>query len=349
MAEPHLPMDNVNLPETTLPSEEPLLVVRLAPEIAVVPPHRRPRPGLLEAVLWCLLFLLTQITAALGVTALILAVFAWRHEQPGEFVDQQLAGLAQATQGSSELVAESAEAPASVKLVRPTEVPREISLALIYGMLAAQLASWGLIRLTVPRVIGGDWKEQIGFRPLRFAQLLLLLLALFPFMILAGAVQEVIRAVIGGGQFTIAQTLQSIFGHAPLVITLAAVAVGPGIVEEVWCRGFLGRGLVARYGTVQGVLWTSLLFGFLHIDPAYALVAAAMGAYLHFVYFACRSIVASITLHALNNAVVFIATLYPAWLPLLGADAPALSATSYALAALALAAVSYGLWRTRPT
>jgi hypothetical protein len=67
--------------------------------------------------------------------------------------------------------------------------------------------------------------------------------------------------------------------------------------------------LCARYGLIAGVVVTSILFGLLHIDPAYALVTAIMGAYLHFVYLASRSIWVPIILHVVNNGVAVLIAL----------------------------------------
>jgi membrane protease YdiL (CAAX protease family) len=77
----------------------------------------------------------------------------------------------------------------------------------------------------------------------------------------------------------------------------------PGIAEEVWCRGFLGRGLVGRYGYVGGVLLTSFFFGVMHIDPPHATAAFFMGICLHGAYLASRSLWIPMLLHFLNNSV----------------------------------------------
>ncbi|MCS7270867.1 MAG: CPBP family intramembrane metalloprotease, partial [Gemmataceae bacterium] len=336
--------------------ELPPLVVLLAPP-ATGPRAGRPRPGLIEAVLWCLLFLLTQIMATLAVGAAIMFVYAWGREQPWTFVEEQLAGLTQLTRQSppaaeSPLVSnpDNNETPAErgAELPQSTSAPRAIVLALVYGMLAAQLAAWGLIHRVLPRLMGPDWRVQIGWRRPRLAQMLLIAILLPPFMLLAGGLHESIQQWLGGKSANVAGLVRAVFSQAPLLVTLAATAIGPGIVEEVWCRGFLGRGLIARYGWGAGIFWTSLLFGFLHLDPAYALAAAAMGAYLHFVYLACRSIFASILLHTLNNAVAVLATLYPLGLDNLAADGASLNWSGYALAAMTLVGCSYVLWRMRP-
>jgi hypothetical protein len=105
------------------------------------------------------------------------------------------------------------------------------------------------------------------------------------------------------------RALNDVFGKFPWPLTVLAVAIGPGVVEELWCRAFLGRGLSARYGILLGVLITSVLFALMHVDPSQLLGIALMGAYLHFVYFATRSIWAPILLHALNNGVAVLVVL----------------------------------------
>lgn len=75
----------------------------------------------------------------------------------------------------------------------------------------------------------------------------------------------------------------------------------PGVGEELFFRGFVGRGLVARWGRTKGVLLTSLLFGAMHIHPLNALFAVAMGVVLHAVYFWTKSLLAPMFLHAAYN------------------------------------------------
>jgi hypothetical protein len=88
----------------------------------------------------------------------------------------------------------------------------------------------------------------------------------------------------------------------PLPVVLAAIAAFPGVSEELWCRGFLGRGLVGRYGVFWGVLLTSFFFGAIHGDPRQGTYALAMGVVLHLVYLCSRSLLIPMLLHFGNNA-----------------------------------------------
>jgi membrane protease YdiL (CAAX protease family) len=79
----------------------------------------------------------------------------------------------------------------------------------------------------------------------------------------------------------------------------------PAVGEELFFRGFIGRGLVARYGRVAGVVLTSLMFGFVHLHPVQSVTAAVLGVVLHAVYLWTRSLLAPILLHAVHNWLAF--------------------------------------------
>ena len=96
------------------------------------------------------------------------------------------------------------------------------------------------------------------------------------------------------------------FASAPLLLVLLAGCVFPAVGEEILCRGFLGRGLIANHGVVLGVFLASLLFGILHVDPVQSIGAFTLGLGLHFAYLTTRSLCAPLAIHFLNNASAFI-------------------------------------------
>jgi hypothetical protein len=120
-----------------------------------------------------------------------------------------------------------------------------------------------------------------------------------------------------------------------------AVGLGPGVVEEIWCRGFLGRGLTARYGLVLGVILTSIIFGLLHCSLTYAIPTACMGLYLHFVYLTSRSLWISILLHTLNNSAAIVATL-------INQDEQSASPVLYFASFSLVLFASIAMWTSRP-
>lgn len=89
----------------------------------------------------------------------------------------------------------------------------------------------------------------------------------------------------------------------------AALAVP--LAEEVFVRGFLGRGLVARYGVVAGVLLTSVLYGVLYLDPGEGSAALVKGLVYHVAYLSTKSLVAAVLLHGLVNTLGFVSAVTP--------------------------------------
>jgi membrane protease YdiL (CAAX protease family) len=267
-------------------ANEPPLVTRA--EQPPAPAPHRPRPGFWEACAWCAVFILAQMFGALVAVVIAFGAHTLASPNPKQFADEQLEGFSKALDPKAQ-----GERP---------PIPRQFAEALAYGMLAAQFVSLGLILIVLPRRIGPDWKREIGVRRPQALHFALVILIVPGFMILAGVIQELYQWATGLRPMAL-ESIRGVFVPFPWPLTVLAVAIGPGIVEELWCRGFVGRGLSARYGIVTSVFVTSLLFAAMHIDPSQFLGIAIMGAYLHFVYLTTRSIWAPILLHALNNGV----------------------------------------------
>lgn len=256
---------------------------------------RKAAPGFWEALLWCAVFLAGQICGLVLTTGAVFTVYALNAGDAKTFTDDQLNALKQA--------AEAGEKGTAARM------PAELAQSLAWGMLAAQVVALGLVLLVLPWRIGRGWRRQVGVRVPSGLHLLLVLLVVPGFIVLPDAVQSLVRWLTGVEPQAVGQELSGLFGHFPIVLSLLAVAVGPGVVEEFWCRAFLGRGLCARYGIAAGVFITSLLFALMHLNPASIPAYMCMGAYLHFVYFATRSIWPPILLHAMNNGTAVVLSL----------------------------------------
>lgn len=295
------------------------------------PSPARPGPGFWESVLWCLIFLGGQVCSLLVVAVGVFMLFALGTKDPKAFTDEQLNALKVTTEARAPGVA--------------TPMPHAIAESLGWGMVAAQAVSLLMILVVIPWRVGTGWRRQLGVRAPSCMHLLLVLLIVPGFVIMPESVQSLIHWITGWNPHSVGDELSGLFHQFPLVLTLLGVAIGPGIVEEFWCRGFLGRGLCARYGIAAGVFLTSLFFAVMHMNPAQLPAYICMGAYLHFVYLATRSIWPSVLLHAMNNgmAVVFSLVLSPAKA---GQPTPiALEVFSFAL----LVFGSVALWTGRAT
>jgi membrane protease YdiL (CAAX protease family) len=82
---------------------------------------------------------------------------------------------------------------------------------------------------------------------------------------------------------------------------LALVLVAP-VTEELIFRGWLLQDLKEQYGQRRALLWSSLLFGLVHIEPGAVVYAALGGLVLGAVALRTQSTLASIAMHAGVNA-----------------------------------------------
>ncbi len=98
------------------------------------------------------------------------------------------------------------------------------------------------------------------------------------------------------------ELLSTLSSTGSLPMMLLIIAVAPAIGEELVFRGMIGRGLVARWGLVGGVLISSLMFAAVHFHPVHAAAVLPIGIALHCIYLATRSFWAPMLLHFLNNA-----------------------------------------------
>jgi membrane protease YdiL (CAAX protease family) len=286
---------------------------------------RRPHPNLGWSFLWCLLFIFaTQIPGAMIAVAVVAGMLLVRPDQfPPGVLSNQAALL------KSE--------------------PMGVALAIAFFI--TELLVIGFSLLIIRLVVGRDWKRQLAVRRPSVAHTLLAL-ASFPALVLLGNVSyELIRHYLyvpslSDYGLSGMEEMTDIFAKWPLAFAVLVIGVGPGIGEELWCRGFLGRGLVGNYGPVLGVLASSFFFGFIHVDPCQGLMAMLMGLWLHYVYLMSRSLWLPMLLHFLNNSLAVIGprTTRLDFLDAKPGDIPVLV---YVTVGLLLAGVAYALYQSR--
>ena len=83
-----------------------------------------------------------------------------------------------------------------------------------------------------------------------------------------------------------------------------ALALTPGVCEELLCRGVVARSLRARLGAGGAVAISALLFAALHLSPYRFVPQALLGASLGAITLAGDSVVPAMIVHALSNAMV---------------------------------------------
>ena len=85
------------------------------------------------------------------------------------------------------------------------------------------------------------------------------------------------------------------------VALLIALAIAPGIAEEIFFRGLILRSLAGVFGSAVALLCSSVLFGLVHLDLAQGGAAAILGLYLGAVALRGGGVRACIVCHIANN------------------------------------------------
>jgi uncharacterized protein len=321
---------NDPLPISGPDDEQEVLEALLAPESTPPsPPAPRPRrrwpihPNFWWSILWCIGFLLvTQILPALCVIAPVSVLQA-------------------------SLLREAENPPPSPAGIFELPLMRWALLATFF---ASQLVAIAFSLLVIRLVVGRDWTRQLALRPPALPHLLLAIAAAPGLVVGGDAVYYFLRKIalvpsISDAGVPGMEEMSKIFGQWPLPLAILAIGVGPGLSEELWCRGFLGRGLVGRYGFVAGVIFSSFFFGLLHVDPAQGAMAMVMGLFLHYTYLTTRSLYVPMLLHCINNSTaVLFARLETVELI---KSPEVLPPTIYVAAASLLFVAILALWRSR--
>lgn len=272
-----LPENRPDLPEvlpaesTLPPSAEELPVVLPAP----APPH----PGFWWAIVWCMGFLfVTQIIPGISVPIIVAA--SHLIGTPGSQIREKLRDRAWVQGVIDDTMA-------------PMFFIAEI-MVVLFSLLAIRF------------VVGRDWKRRLALRLPSWTQVILVLLSFPAVVVLGNGAYLLAKKLLPGlkefGFDVDMEQMVTVVRTWPAWFGVVVIGMGPGIGEELWCRGFLGRGFVGRYGVIPGVLLTSFFFGAIHIDPHQGTMAMLLGIFLHYIYLMTRSLWMPMLLHFMVNS-----------------------------------------------
>lgn len=226
------------------------------------------------------------------------------------------------------------------EMTRSPEFARPMLIAMAFAQVLSAGSAWLVLRLFA----GREWHRLVALRRPSAAHLVLALIGLPALITVNIGVDGLARRFLpdlGALDRAIAM-----FAHWPILPGILVIGLGPGIGEELWCRAFLGRGLVARYGALGGVVLTSLLFGLLHLDPRHVAIAMFIGIFLHLTYLATRSLVVPMILHIGNNTLSILSMHYSS-LEFTNARAGDIPWLVYAAAIALMAVVGWTLFQSR--
>jgi membrane protease YdiL (CAAX protease family) len=297
------------------------------PPRPIAQPPRWPHPNIFWSLPWCILFVFaTQVP---GILVAIAILVVWILIAPEQFPEEALTN----------------PNPAALMMSKP------VSVALGVAFFIAEFLVISFSLLVIRLVVGRDWMRQLALRRPSAAHTFLALASLPALWLMGNVAYDILHNVLhvpslsdwGAGGM---EEAMKIAGTWPWSFAVLVIGVGAGVGEELWCRGFLGRGLVGNYGVVLGVAATSFFFGLIHLDPCQGLMAMIMGLWLHFVYLTTRSLWLPMLLHFLNNSLSVTLSRFPALekIEITPADIPALA---YVSAFVLLGAAAYALYRSR--
>ena len=142
----------------------------------------------------------------------------------------------------------------------------------------------------------------LGLRPVRFQALLagvVLAYGAHPLMFEFSQLTKGFFPPLPGGLQRVLEVLNQ--AETPLLWLLLALAVIPGICEEVAFRGFILSGLNSKGRAWLAVVLSSLLFGAMHIVPHQSFNAAVLGVPLAMMSLTVRSTLPAIVFHVTYN------------------------------------------------
>ena len=82
----------------------------------------------------------------------------------------------------------------------------------------------------------------------------------------------------------------------------SAVIFAP-VLEEILLRGIILDGLLKRYSPTKAIIWSAVIFGVMHMNPAQAVGAFLLGLPLGWLYYRTGSLWPCIFLHFVNNTI----------------------------------------------
>jgi membrane protease YdiL (CAAX protease family) len=221
-------------------------------------------------------------------------------------------------------------------------------LVLMPSMALAQVMTILVSILGLVLMLGWQWPRRVGLRPPSFWHLVLTLLIVPALILLANGAYAIARRFLPGISdlgLPGMEDMVRVFGTWPWALAVLIIGLGPGIGEELWCRGFLGLGLFGRNGIVMRVLVASFFFGLIHGDPRQGSMAVLMGLFLHYIYLTTRSLFMPMLVHALNNSVSVLAARFEQ-VNVIDQEPEQIPLVFYAAAGVLLVCLLVSLWRT---
>jgi uncharacterized protein len=145
-------------------------------------------------------------------------------------------------------------------------------------------------------------RYHLGLAAWGFRRPPLSILWLVPLAFVINAVVEVVYGSLAPVQ---PQKISDVFPHtlAGALLFVAVTCVMAPVLEEVFCRAFLFRGLIGTFGPLWAAVISAAIFAAMHLQPSGFLPLFVGGLLLAWLYYRTSSLWTNIALHAVINAV----------------------------------------------
>jgi len=178
--------------------------------------------------------------------------------------------------------------------------------AIVFGGIPILFAMFGRVR----------WSSGLGLKPVNAVVLLaaaILGLALWPIAHEIYLISERLGlSMLGEEQVRAAKAMLDAWRDVPLWLILAALAVAPGVFEELCFRGFLFSSLRSVLAPDRTVVASAVLFGLFHevLTPGRFLASTFLGLVLGWVRLRTGSVLPCMVLHTLHNGLLLAMSYY---------------------------------------
>lgn len=191
-----------------------------------------------------------------------------------------------------------------VRLLDITFSPENRPSLLFTALLSAvePVALVGSVYLFGIRRRGLRW-NQLGLRPTAARWWWSTVLIAITFIPLIGLIALGIRWALGRPLENpqLNALIPDTFTWPGAIAMILLVGLAVPFAEELFFRGLLYRWMRVRWGFWVGLLFSSLVFGLLHVDPSLIGATFIMGLALGWIYERSQSLWPSILIHAFNN------------------------------------------------
>ncbi len=173
-------------------------------------------------------------------------------------------------------------------------------------MLIPCFVGFAVLKRTYPKVSLGDSLSVHKFKPVLVPILIFLPYCAQQFLgVVATPLNSFISTLFGSYD----PGYSSYMGTKEIMFTFLSSVVLAPIIEEFMFRGVIMK-LLERYGLLRAVIYSSLIFALMHLDPTSFVMVFCLGVIFALVKYMSGSIWPAVLMHASNNFLSLLLNLY---------------------------------------